>query len=59
MINCALDELRAEGALTNRKLLDELNVKRSSFVMALLAQLPGVEVSSQRPLTIRVVEEGL
>jgi hypothetical protein len=44
MIEIAWDYLRAHGRLTNRFLLDAdgLNVKRSSFVCALLAKLPGV-----------------
>jgi hypothetical protein len=44
MIEIAWDYLRVHGRLTNRFLLDTdgLNVKRSSFVCALLAKLPGV-----------------
>lgn len=44
MIEVAWDYLRSHGRLTNRFLLDTdgLNVKRSSFVCALLAKLPGV-----------------
>ena len=45
----------AHGTLTNRHLLDKdgLNVKRSSFVCALLARLPGVEISTaRRPIEI-------
>lgn len=44
MLEVAWDYLRAHGRLTNRFLLDVdgLNVKRSSFVCALLSTLPGV-----------------
>jgi hypothetical protein len=42
MIGLAWDTLRANGALTNRYLLDGLHVHRSSLVCALLARLPGV-----------------
>ena len=51
MIQIAWDYLAAHGTLTNRFLLakDGLNVKRSSFVCALLARLPGVRVVSRRP----------
>jgi hypothetical protein len=43
-----MDYLQAHGSLTNRLLLDKdgLNVKRSSFVCALLARLPNVQVSA-------------
>jgi hypothetical protein len=54
MIQVAWDWLRAHGSLTNRFLLadDGLNVKRSSFVCALLARLPGVRVTARRPITL-------
>jgi hypothetical protein len=47
---------QARGVLTNRFLLstDGLNVKRSSFVCALLAELPEVNVESTRPITLRL-----
>ena len=53
MIQIAWDWLRAHGSLSNRFLLDKdgLNVKRSSFVCALLAQLPDV-VISRRPIEL-------
>jgi hypothetical protein len=52
MIQVAWDWL--EVPLTNRLLLSTngLNVKRSSFVRALLARLPGIEVTSTRPITL-------
>jgi HKD family nuclease len=54
MIQVAWDWLTARGTLTNRHLLDKdgLNVKRSSFVCALLARLPSVRVVSSRPIEL-------
>lgn len=45
MIQLAWEFVRTHGALTNKFLLanDGLNVKRSSFVCALLARLPGLQ----------------
>jgi len=43
MITTAWDYLRQNGSLTQRQLLDDLNVKRSAFVCALLARLPQVD----------------
>jgi hypothetical protein len=54
MVQGAWDYLQAHGGLTNRYLLDKdgLNVKRSSFVCALLARLPGVVVVSPNPIML-------
>jgi hypothetical protein len=54
MIQIAWDWLAAHGTLTNRHLLatDGLNVKRSSFVCALLACLPEVAVRGRRPIEL-------
>jgi hypothetical protein len=54
MIQVAWDWLEAHGSLTNRHLLatDGLNVKRSSFVCALLACLPDVHVRRRRPIDL-------
>jgi len=54
MIQIAWEWLTAHGTLANRHLLDKdgLNVKRSSFVCALLARLPGVRVLSTRPVEL-------
>jgi hypothetical protein len=54
MLRLAWDYLRFHGHLSNRYLLadDGLNVKRSSAVCALLAQLPGVEVRSKNPIEL-------
>jgi hypothetical protein len=47
MIQFAWDHLQQHGELTNKYLRDgPLSVKRSSFVCALLARLPGVEATS-------------
>jgi hypothetical protein len=54
MLQLAWDYLCMHGALTNRYLLaaDGLNVKRSSAVCTILAQLPDVEVASTRPIAL-------
>lgn len=52
MFQAAWDELAAAGELTNRRLLDDLNVKRSSAVCAILSRLPGVSVASTRPIRL-------
>jgi hypothetical protein len=52
MLDVAWAALRSEGELTNRRLLDDLRVHRSSFVCALLACLPGVRVASRRPIRL-------
>jgi HKD family nuclease len=43
MFNLAWDRLRTHGTLSNRELLDDLRVHRSSAVCAMLARLPDVE----------------
>jgi hypothetical protein len=50
MVQSAWDHLARTGSITNEYLLasDGLNVKRSSAVCALLAQLPEVTVTSAR-----------
>jgi hypothetical protein len=53
MLNLAWDALRARGRLTNRELLDELRVHRSSFVCGILARLPGVEREDGREIALR------
>lgn len=42
MFNLAWDALRAAGSLSNKRLLEELRVHRSSAVCAILARVPGV-----------------
>ncbi|HUG85745.1 MAG TPA: hypothetical protein VMM13_14365 [Euzebya sp.] len=57
MITIAWEWLTTHGELTNRFLLagDGLNVKRSSFVCALLAALPDVDMVSRKPIVLRHV----
>lgn len=54
MIQVAWDHLRRHGTLDNTYLLASsgLNVKRSSAVCALLVRLPGVTLSSARPIRL-------
>ena len=52
MLDVAWAALLSDGELTNRRLLHELRVHRSSFVCALLARLPGVSVASRRPIRL-------
>lgn len=52
MLQVAWEVLRAEGVLTNRRLLHDLRVMRSSFVCATLATIPGAAVTSRRPITL-------
>lgn len=54
MIVAAWDRLKARGELSHDELLNELNVKRSAFVMALLAQFPDVFVRSTYPTVIAI-----
>ncbi|MCV7220823.1 hypothetical protein [Mycolicibacterium elephantis] len=44
--------LKIKGELSHDELLNELNVKRSAFVMALLAQFPDVVVRSIYPTVL-------
>lgn len=55
MIQIAWDWLQARDSITAKFLVadDGLNVKRSSFVCALLARLPDVEIVSRRPIELR------
>lgn len=53
MLNLAWEYLTSRGELTNTTLLNELRVHRSTFVCAALAKVPGVEVASVRPITLR------
>jgi hypothetical protein len=56
MIQIAWDWLHANGSITARFLVATggLNVKRSSFVCALLARLHGVQMVSRRPIELRL-----
>ncbi len=52
MLQLAYDRLRSHGTLTNKTLLRDLRVHRSSFVCAALARLPEVEVVNTNPITL-------
>lgn len=52
MFNLAWDELRSRGQLSNRTLLHDLRVHRSSAVCAILARVPGVAVSPGRAIAL-------
>lgn len=52
MLNLAWDHLGTHGILTNRTLLKDLRVHRSSAVCAILARLPGVRVSKGAGITL-------
>jgi hypothetical protein len=55
MIVAAWKRLKQKGELSQNELLNELNVKRSAFVVALLAQFPDVVVRSTRPTVLEFV----
>jgi hypothetical protein len=52
MIERAWERLRSARRLTNQELLNDLGLRRSSFVSALLAKFPEVEVESTRPIVL-------
>jgi len=56
MLQLAWDYLQLHQELSNRYLLagDGLNVKRSSAVCALLAQLPDIDIASTHPVVLRL-----
>jgi hypothetical protein len=54
MFNIAWSWLTTHGRLANQYLCDELRVKRSAGVIAVLAQLPGVRVFDERTATIEL-----
>jgi len=53
MLNLAWEVLRSRGTLTNRELLNELRVHRSSAVCAILARLPGVSAEKGHGIRLR------
>lgn len=55
MIVTAWNHLRRNGVMSHDQLLNELNVKRSAFVCALLAQFPDVYVRSTRPIILELI----
>ncbi len=52
VIAVAWDRLCMNGTLSQVELLNDLNVKRSAFVCALLAQFPDVVVRQNRPTVL-------
>ena len=54
MIVVAWNRLREKGELSQNELLNDLKVKRSAFVCALLAQFPDVVVRSTRPTILEL-----
>ena len=55
MIAVAWDRLCKRGTLSQVELLNDLNVKRSAFVCALLAQFPDVVVRQNRPTVLEKI----
>ena len=53
MLQAGWDELSAAGRLSQTDLLERLNVKRSAAVMAILARLPGVLITSLKPTVLK------
>ncbi len=58
MLNLAWEYLRTRGELTNATLLNQLRVHRSSAVCALLARVPGVQVTKGRQIALSVETRG-
>ncbi len=57
MIAAAWDRLCDKGELSQQELLNELNVKRSAFVCALVAKFPEVHIRSTRPTVLELQGE--
>ncbi|WP_395307521.1 hypothetical protein V4U86_19155 [Mycobacterium sp. AMU20-3851] len=57
MIQTAWDHLIQHGDLTQKQLVDELNVKRSAFICALLSRLPDVEYESVPRVSLRLARD--
>lgn len=55
MIVTAWEHLQKAGELSHAVLLNDLNVKRSAFVIALLAQFIDVVVRSTEPIVIELI----
>lgn len=60
MVEAGWRRLKERGRLSYAELVatNDLNVKRSSFVCALLARLPAVTVVSQRPIVLTLSHDG-
>lgn len=54
MIAAAWNRLCDRGELSQQELLNELNVKRSAFVCALVAKFPEVHIRSTRPTILEM-----
>lgn len=54
MITAAWNRLCDKGELRQQELLNELNVKRSAFVCALVAKFPDVRIQSTRPTVLEL-----
>lgn len=54
MIAVAWDRLHTAGELSQQELLNDLNVKRSAFVCALIAKFPHVRIRSTRPTVLEL-----
>ena len=54
MVVVAWQRLCEKGELSQQELLNELNVKRSAFVCALLAKFPEVDIRSTRPTVLEL-----
>ncbi|STZ41784.1 Uncharacterised protein [Mycolicibacterium gilvum] len=54
MIATAWARLCDKGELSQQELLNELNVKRSAFVCALVAKFPDVHIRSTRPTVLEL-----
>lgn len=54
MIAAAWEWLCDKGELSQQELLNELNVKRSAFVCALVAKFPEVHIRSTRPTVLEL-----
>ncbi|MDP7701399.1 hypothetical protein [Mycobacterium sp. TY815] len=55
MIVAGWRQLQQKGVLTHAELLGDLNVKRSAFVVALLAQFTDVVVRSSHPIVLQLI----
>ncbi|MGU3499432.1 hypothetical protein [Mycobacterium sp. C31M] len=56
MIATAWERLCDKGELSQQELLNELNVKRSAFVCALLAKFSEVQIRATRPTALELVQ---
>jgi hypothetical protein len=54
MVTRAWEHLRRHGGLSREALTEGLGVNRSSFVCALLARFPEIEVAKRKPIQLRL-----